>query len=361
MLFADSEKSSNAIIRLLNSRAAGSVRAYEDAAKTVRKDADSGETLQQFVLAVISRDADAPEAARLSAGEREKFFAASRDKIRKLAELNGNPLALYVLSMERNDMALLEQAAAGGNVQALNALGTIRLTEAFKDATISSNAFAKAQSRAFKCFKWAADQGDYNGFYNLGMCYMSGYGCKRDEKTAFDCFKTAAEAGHPEAINNIGGFFRDGIVVRKNPELSVLWFKKSSELGNEFGVLNYGLALLSGQGAEKNQAAAVKLFRYLAENRAHAEGMHLYGMCLMRGTGVDKNEKAAVGWFEKAAAKGFAMSMDNLSSCYEGGIGVEPDMQKSLVWKMRARAASGDRNAAEWLKSSGEVGVRSEE
>lgn len=361
MLFADSEKSSNAIIRLLNSRAAGSPRAYEEAARIVREDAEKGGVLQQFILAVISRDADAPESARLSAGERDRYFAASRDKIRNLAELNSNPLALYVLSMEGNDMALLEQAAAGGNVQALNAFGTIRLTEAFKDTTITSNALVKAQNRAFKCFKWAADQGDSNGFYNLGMCYMSGYGCQRDAKLAFDCFKTAAEAGHPEAINNIGGFFRDGIVVRKNPELSVLWFKKSSELGNEFGVLNYGLALLSGQGTAKNQAGAVKLFRYLAENRSHAEGMHLYGMCLMRGMGVDKDEKAAVGWFEKAAAKGFAMSMDNLSTCYECGTGVEPDLQKSLVWKMRARAAAGDRTAAEWLKSSEELEVRSEE
>lgn len=352
MLFADSEKSSNAIIRLLNSRAAGSPRAYEEAARIVREDAEKGGVLQQFILAVISRDADAPESARLSVGEREKFFAASRDKIRELAELNSNPLALYVLSMESNDMALLEQAAAGGNVQALNALGTIRLTSGLKDVSLSTNALARIQKRAFNCYKWAADQGDCNGFYNLGMCYMGGYGCQKDAKMAFDCFKTAAEAGHPEAINNIGGFFRDGIVVRKNPELSVLWFKKSSELGNEFGVLNYGLALLSGQGAEKNQAGAVKLFRYLAENRAHAEGMHLYGMCLMRGMGVDKDEKTAVGWFEKAAAKGFSMSMDNLSTCYEQGVGVEPDLQKSLVWKMRARAAAGDRIAAEWLKAN---------
>ena len=352
MLFADSEKSSNAIIRLLNSRAAGSPRAYESAAKIVREDADKGGVLQQFVLAVISRDADAPDAAKLSDREREKYFEASRDKIRKLAELNDNPLAWYVLSMESNDMSMLEKAAGGGNVQALNALGTIRLTEAFKDPSITSNALDKVQKRAYKCFKWASDQGDINGFYNLGMCHMSGYGCKRDEKMAFECFRNAAEAGHPEAINNIGGFFRDGIVVRKNPELSVVWFKKSSELGNEFGVLNYALALLSGEGAKKNQEGAVKLFRYLAESRSHAEGMNLLGMCLMRGTGTEKNEKQAFRWFEKSAALGFPMAMDNLSSCYERGIGIEPDAQKSLVWKMRARARAGDRSAAEWLKAN---------
>ena len=352
MLFADSEKSSNAIIRLLNSRAAGSPKAYEEAARIVREDADRGGVLQQFVLAVISREADVPEAARLSDGTRDRYLASSRDKLRRLAELNDNPLAWYVLSMESNDMSMLERAAAGGNVQALNAFGTIRLTEAFKDVGISTNAMERIQKRAYKCFKWASDQGDANGFYNLGMCHMSGYGCKRDPKMAFDCFRTAAEAGHPEAINNLGGFFRDGIVVRKNPELSVVWFKKSSELGNEFGILNYALALLSGVGVEKNQTGGARLLRYLAERRSHAEGMNLYGMCLLRGTGTDKDEESAVSWFEKSAAKGLPMAMDNLSSCYERGLGVEPDARKALAWKMRARAAAGDRTAAEWLESN---------
>ena len=351
MLFADSEKSANAIIRLLNSRAAGSQRAYEDAARIVREDAEKGGALQQFLLAVISRDADAPGFARLSAGERERFFASSRDRIRELAELNGNPLAQYVLSMESNDMTMLQQAAAGGNVQALNALGTIRLTEALKDTTITSNALVRAENRAFKCFKWAADQGDPNGFYNLGMCYMSGYGCNRDVKMAFDCFQTAAEAGHPEAINNIGGFFRYGVVVRKNPELATVWFKKSSELGNDYGILNYAIALMSGSGTEKNLPDAVKFFRYLAENRAHPEGMNLYGVCLLHGTGVEKDEKSAAGWFEKSAEKGVSMAMDNLSSCYERGLGVAKNAEKAMVWKMRAKASSGDRAAAEWLKS----------
>ena len=351
-LFAESEKSANAIIKLLNSRASGSPRAYEAAAQTVREDAEKGAPLQQFVLAVVSREADAPKAARLSEAERAKFLDASRAKIRRLAELNDNPLAWYVLSMEANDLSMLEKAAAGGNVQALNAYGTISLTTAMKDPLLSTNELAKIQNRAYKSFKWASDQGDANGLYNLGMCLMDGYGCKRDEKMAFECFTTAAEAGHPEAINNIGGFFRDGIVVRKNAEISVVWFKKSFELGNEFGALNYGLALLSGNGVAKNEKNAAKVFRYLAEDRGNAEGMNLYAMCLMRGIGLDKNAREAFEWFEKSAGKGFPVAMDNLASCYERGTGTEADLEKSLYWKMRFRAASGDRNAAEWLNGS---------
>lgn len=350
-LFAGVEKSSDAIVRLLNSRASGSPMAYEAAAKVVREDAEKGGILQRFVLAVVSREADAPDAARLSDGTREEYLSSSREKIRRLAEQNNNPLAWYLLSMEKNDMSMLETAATSGNVQALNAFGTIRLTEALKDSSLSTNALERVKKRVYKCFKWAADQGDANGFYNLGMCHMNGYGCARDEKMAFDCFRAAAEAGHPEAINNIGGFFRDGVVVRQNLGLSAVWFKKSSELGNEFGVLNYALALLAGEGVARNSEGAVKLLRYLAEKRSNAEGMNVYGVCLMRGIGVEKDEKAAFSWFEKSAAKGLSMAMDNLSGCYENGIGVEPDTEKALYWKMRGRAASGDRAAAQWLEA----------
>ena len=349
-LFAESAKSANAIIQLLNSRASGSPRAYEAAAQTVREDAEKGAPLQQFVLAMVSREADAPKAARLSEAERAKFLDASRAKIRRLAELNDNPLAWYVLSMEANDLSMLEKAAAGGNVQALNAYGTISLTTAMKDPHLSTNEFAKIQKRAYKSFKRASDQGDANGLYNLGTCLMNGYGCERDEQIALQCFLTAAEAGHPEAINNIGGFFRDGTVVRKSAEISAVWFKKSFELGNEFGALNYGLALLSGSGVKKNEKNAAKVFRYLAEDRGNAEGMNLYAMCLMRGFGLDKNERKAFEWFVKSAEKGFPVAMDNVASCYEHGTGVAEDLGKSLYWKMRFRAASGDRNAAEWLE-----------
>ena len=45
--------------------------------------------------------------------------------------------------------------------------------------------------------------------------------------------------------------------------------------------------------------------------------------------------------------------MDNLAACYERGDGVAKDMMRSTVWKVRARAARGDRNAAAWLAQNG--------
>ena len=69
------------IRQLLNSRAAGSVRAYEAAAAEVAADAEKGQPLQQFIIATISRDRMAPPAARISDEKREEYFTASREKI----------------------------------------------------------------------------------------------------------------------------------------------------------------------------------------------------------------------------------------------------------------------------------------
>jgi TPR repeat protein len=68
---------------------------------------------------------------------------------------------------------------------------------------------------------------------------------------------------------------------------------------------------------------------------------------------VEKDLRAAVQWYRHSASFGFPPAMDNLAACYERGDGVARDMMRSTVWKVRARAARGDRNAAAWLAQNG--------
>lgn len=349
---SEREQNSHAIVRLLNSRAAGSPRGYEEAARVVRADADAGRPLQQFVLALVALDADAPQAARIGEEQRKRYLEASREKIRLLAEKRDNPLAWYLLSIENNDLGLLKRAADGGNVQALNAWGTITLTRAFRNPAADTNETVAVAAKAFSYFKRASDQGDANGLYNVGVCYLNGYGCERNENLAFKCFLTSSEAGHPEAINNIGGFYRDGVVVRKSAEKSVEWFARSARLGNAFGQLNYALALQRGDGVERDDAAAAELLG-LASAQGNAEAMNVYGMCYFHGRGVEKNAPSAFRWFSRSAARGFPPAMENLAVCYDTGNGVKRDEKLATVWKVRARANGGDANAAAWLKQNG--------
>ena len=346
------DKASEAIVTLLNSRASGSRSEFREAAKIVAAGAKEGRPLQQFVIALVANDKDLPRKLRLKPETRREYLDQARDKIRRLAEEKNNALAWYLLSLEKNDMSFLKRAADGDNVQALNAWGTITLTNAFRDPSVDTNEVARTLVKCFGLFKKAADKGDANGLYNLGMCYMQGYGCVPDEDLAYKCFRTSAEAGHPEAINNIGGFYRDGIVVRANPETAAKWFSKSAELGNAYGMLNYALALQRGEGVEKDVAKAIELLKEASE-LGNAEAMNAYGMCCYNGDGVAKDEVEAVKWYRAAAVRGFAPAMDNLSSCYSLGTGVRKDEKESLAWKVRGMAARGDRNAAAWLKQNG--------
>ena len=349
---AAADSSSEAIIRLLNSRASGSPKDYVEAAEVVAADAAIGRPLQQFVIAVVANDADLPPKLRLKPEKRAEYLDKSRDKIRLLAEKKNNSLAWYLLSLERNDRKYLKLAADGDNVQALNAWGTMTLTDALYGSGMDTNEVDEVMAKCFGCFKRAADMGDANGLYNLGMCYLRGYGCKEDQSLAFKFLRASAEKGHPEAINNLGGFYRDGTVVQKNLESAARFFERSANLGNDYGMFNYALALQRGEGVEKDVARALELFNKAAM-RGNAEAMNSYGMCFFKGDGVGKDEAVAVKWFLAAASRGFPPAMDNLSACYELGAGVRRDTKEATVWKVRAMAARGDRNAAVWLSQNG--------
>lgn len=345
--------SSNAIIRLLNSRASGSPRGYAEAAAEVARDAEAGKPLQQFVLALVATEPDAPPAARMTAERRKEYLDQSRGRIRALAEQKDNALAWYLLSLEENDLKMLRRAADGGNIQALNAWGTITLTQALSNHGVKTNDIGRILTKSFGYFKRAAAEKDPNGIYNVGMCYLNGYGVDRDPDKAYECFRTAAEAGHPEAINNLGGFYRDGVVVDRDPVAAVRWFRRSAEMENPYGELNYGLALQRGEGVAPDAARAVALFRD-ASAKGSPEAMNALGMCLYRGEGAGKDEASAVALYRRAASLGYPPAMENLAAAYELGFGGIPkDSAMCKVWKIRALAARGDRNAAAWLIQNG--------
>ncbi len=340
----------NAIMRLLNSKASGSRKGYSTAAAEVAEAAKKGRPVYGYVLALVSREPDAPPAARLDEAERKKYLDACRDQIKRLALEKNNSMAWYLLSLETNDTNLLHRAADAGNIQAQNAWGAYILTRALGES-MSTNEIARVMSLAYDYFKSAAGQGDANGLYNLGTCHARGYGTPRDDQSAFNCFRAAAEKGHPEAINNIGWFFREGRVVEKDLAMSAKWFAKSAAYENPYGQFNYGIALRNGEGVKKNLEKAAELFRVAAENGC-IEAMDAYGVALWRGEGVRENHRKAFQQFMRAAELGYPPAMENISTCYQRGTGVPADEKRATEWKIRSRAARGDRNAQAWLRQN---------
>ena len=53
--------------------------------------------------------------------------------------------------------------------------------------------------------------------------------------------------------------------------------------------------------------------------------------------------------FESAASAGFPPAMENIAACYQKGDGVKADEKKAMLWRIRSKAARGDRAARAWL------------
>lgn len=203
--------STDALCVVLNTPLAASAEKYAEAVSIVRREAARGKRLHQFVIAVTGEEKE------LAKG----YLESSRPVIKVMAENRDNPLAWYLLSMETNDMRLLERAAKGGNVQALNALGAIRLTQSSRaDSPEKALSLGK---EAYGLFKRSALKRDPNGFFNVGTCCMRAIGCKANAALAFECFKTAARFGHPEAMASLSYCYSRGDGVEKDSSKALEW------------------------------------------------------------------------------------------------------------------------------------------
>jgi len=205
--------SADAVAVLLNSRGAVGEKTFVEARAIVEREAKDGKPLQQFVVGLTAKDK----------ARAKVYLDVSRDKIKAMAEKTNNALAWYLLSVETNNFRYLVKAAEGGNVQALNALGTMITQDVMTRPNVSSNEVEQTLQRSYDCFRQAAVKRDPNGFVNLGTCYLRGFGCKQDMALAFLCFKSAADAGHPEAMDNVSACYQFGHGVKKNDELSLIW------------------------------------------------------------------------------------------------------------------------------------------
>ncbi len=220
--------SSEAIAIILNSPSATSPKRYQEAKALVAKDAEAGKPLQQFIAGLSFAEGK----------KREEYLKLARPKIEELAAKTDNAMAWYLLSTDRNDVKLLIKAANGGNVQALNAYGTMTMNKALDDfAKGKTNDFERTIGICRKCFKRAVELRDPNGFINLGTCYLRGLGGEIDLNLAFDSFLAAAELGHPDAMDALSACYELGHGTKPDSRRSLYWRMRAKAMrGDEAAV-----------------------------------------------------------------------------------------------------------------------------
>ena len=154
----------------------------------------------------------------------------------------------------------------------------------------------KNREAAEKWFRKAADQGHIAA---RAMCFSEGYGVKKDIAKAVELARQAAETGDVWSQLCLGILY-----AADDNQQSLHWFRKAAEQGNGWAQVLLGLAYLGIPMKVPEDPEQAFFWLKKAAEQGNAMGQMLLGGCYISGTGVPKDREKAVDWLRKVAEQG---------------------------------------------------------
>jgi uncharacterized protein len=186
----------------------------------------------------------------------------------------------------------------------------------------------------------AAEKGDAEAQFNLGMMYSTGLGVEKDEAAAFRWIQKAADQGHGEAELILGLMFNEGIGTAKDESEAVSWYRKAADHGERRAQYQLARAYALGRGVAEDLREAAQWYRRAAEQGlVHAQ--RSLALLYDTGTGVEKDATEALRWYLKAAEQGDAAAQ------FRAGLICKDDLKnaKEAVRLFRSAASQGNADA----------------
>ncbi|MGV1098658.1 eIF2A-related protein [Thiovibrio sp. JS02] len=243
----------------------------------------------------------------------------------------------------------------------------------------------KDAAEAAKLYRQAAEKGNAEAQYRLGLMYSLGDGVAQSREEARKLWALAAEQGNAAAKAELeGGQQPDRVLASPPPVVEeakatpvevktiepeekkarpaqthaparqaqvakVAVPSSPASMGKDKEALyDDGMKLFKGEGVAKDHARAFKLFSQAAE-MGHAKAQYRLGFMYSLGRGVRKDDKQAVHWWRKAAGQNDPDAQYYLGYMHEIGAGVKQDLAEAKQWYQKA-AANGSINAVQSLK-----------
>jgi len=109
--------------------------------------------------------------------------------------------------------------------------------------------------KAFKLFRQAANAGDPQGAYYLGLMYRNGMAVARDATAAAHWLRFAADRDLPAAMYQLAQLYLAGEGVRRDEITARRWIEKAAELDYPEAVMAMAIGLRDGSmGFDRNEA-----------------------------------------------------------------------------------------------------------
>ncbi len=193
-------------------------------------------------------------------------------------------------------------------------------------------AVCMAQGEVVTTYRAAAEQGDAEAQYNLGMAYRNGEGVPQDFEEAVRWFRAAAEQGDARAQYSLGVRYFSGEGVPQDYEQAVRWFYSAAEQDHTSAQYNLGRIYWTGKGVPRDVQESVQWLRLAAE-KGHARAQYYLGRAYLDGEGVNADSFVAWEWFSAAGIQGHAGALEALQRLPTPQLPARAfDIESGTVW-----------------------------
>lgn len=171
--------------------------------------------------------------------------------------------------------------------------------------------------RSANCYRQAADYGNIEGKYCLGLLYYRGKFGQGDDalKHAIYAFRESAGKGHAPSMFELATMYEKGVGFAKDMGQAVQLYRKSAHLGYAPSQLQVGLLYENGILVPKNETLAAAWYVKAAE-QSHPTAQYLLAGMYRQGIGVPKNLAQAKILYENAANFGLVDAQYDLGVFY---------------------------------------------
>ena len=239
----------------------------------------------------------------------------------------------------------------------LTAYGTAILVIGYTGAPLSSSAYGQevpvADQKAnapTTSVREAAEQGDADAQFKLGVAYYKGQGVTQDYAEAARWYRKAADQGNANAQCYLGSLYAVGRGVSQDYAETARWYRKAADQGDAECQETLGYMYDSALGVPQDHAEAARWFRKAADqyrkaaDQGQADAQYELGMLYDKGEGLPQNYAEAARWYRRAADQGNARAQCSLGVLYYQGKGLRQDYAEAVRWYRKA-ADQGQANA----------------
>ncbi|MFZ4527305.1 MAG: tetratricopeptide repeat protein [Undibacterium curvum] len=185
---------------------------------------------------------------------------------------------------------------------------------------------------AAAAFLEAAEEGNADAQFNLGLMYLNAEGVDEDYEQAFAWFSKSAEQNNPRAQTNLARMYAKGKGVRPDYDAAVTWFNKAAEQNYPDAQYSLGVLYVTGNGVPRDYNKARDLFQKAAD-QGNASAQYQLGLMYFKGKGMEVNQVEGYKWMELAGDYSDAVVFREFAQQSMSAADVEKAAELAEEWK----------------------------